>query len=117
MGSSCGGCDGRRRAEEVEMGADGVYYKGDHEHDGGAARNPIEWTNEPHYNEQFAENDGHDESVFERRDEREPQGLWEDDCERKPDEFECANDGEYQGQYYNMGSGGGRRENGVPSGT
>ena len=99
------------------MGADGVHYKGDHEHDGDAAGNSVEWTDEPHYNEQFAENDGHDESVFERRDEREPQGWWEDDREHEPDEFECANDGVYQGQYYDMGSGGGRRENGVPSGT
>ena len=85
------------------MGADGVYCKGDHEHDGGAARNPIEWTDEPRYNEQFAESNGHNESVFERSDDCEFQGQWENDREREPDKSECKYGREYQGQYNYVG--------------
>ena len=117
MGSLGGGCDGLRRAENVEMGTDSAHSEGDHKHDGGAGRNHLDWTDEPYYNEQFAENNGHDESVFEWSDDRKFQDWWEDNREHEPDEFQWTDGRDYQEQYDNMGSGGSWRENGVPSGT
>ena len=42
-------------------------------------------------------------------------GHWQDNHNHDPDEFQCTHDREYQGQYNDMGSNSGWRENGVPS--
>ena len=67
MASPRGGRKGRRRATEVEVGSDSEHYEDDHYgHDCGAGRNHYCRTDEPHYNEQLARGEGHDESVYER---------------------------------------------------
>ena len=113
MGGPRGGRDGRERAEKIEVGTDGAHYEHDHRYDGG--RNHHDWTNEPYYDKQFAENYSHGESIFEWGDDGETQDQWENNRKHDPDEFEWTDGRNYQGQYDDMGPSGGRRENGVPS--
>ena len=104
MGSPGGGCNGRRRAENVEMGTDSAHYKGDHKHDGGAGRNHLDWTDEPYYNKQPTRGEGRGEGVYERgghaeSDHDKETYEWDDDRVHGTGVLTRTGGGEYPGQY------------------
>ena len=89
------------------MGTNGAHHGSDHR-DG---------TDKPYYNEQFAENYGHDESLFKWGDDREAQDQWENNRKHDHNESQYTDGRKYYGQYNYVGPDSDRRENGVPSRT
>ena len=64
------------------MGPDGARHESD--------RDDVDGTDKPHYGKRLAESDGHEESIFKRRDDGESQDQRQNNHNHDPDEFHYA---------------------------
>ena len=103
MGSHRRERDDQRRAEDIEVGSDGAHDKDNREHNRRAGRRHSDWTDGSYYDEQFAENDGHDEGVYKWGDDCEFRDQWEDDRMHEPNKFTRTDGRKHQGQYNDDG--------------
>ena len=77
------------------MGANVAYHRDGHSDNDGTDQNNFDETDEPNYAEQFTEDIGHGEGLFERSDDGESQDRREDNHHHDPNEFQRTYDGEY----------------------